>query len=90
MLSNGTDYRGKRSATGNGDICKNWASIPLSLQFPDAGGLGDHSYCRNPWPELGYDRPWCYVSDNEWEDCEVDGYPNTFFGTLGIGDTVGV
>ena len=96
MLSNGADYRGNKSATENGDICKSWASIPLSSAFPDAGGLGDHNYCRNPWPELGYhDRPWCYVSDNEWEDCDVNGYPihpHPWWceGTSGISETVTV
>ena len=66
----GKDYVGDTSTTETGSSCKNWTSIPLS-SYP-GGGIGDHNFCRNPWPEKGVDQPWCYVSDDyEWQYCDV-------------------
>ena len=75
----GEDYRGNTSTTKTGFSCKNWTSIPLA-SYPDADGLGDHNFCRNPWPE-DYDRPWCYVSDdNELEYCDVGDAQTSCYG----------
>ena len=67
-LDNGNGYRGSST---NGS-CVSW-SQNASLPVPEnaAAGLGDHSYCRNPYPQTR-PKPWCYESDGGIRDCAID------------------
>uniref|UniRef100_A0AAY4C9R9 Kringle-containing protein marking the eye and the nose n=1 Tax=Denticeps clupeoides TaxID=299321 RepID=A0AAY4C9R9_9TELE len=77
--ANGQDYRGHQDRTSldGGRPCLFWNETfehPYNtLRYPNGeGGLGNHSYCRNPDGDV---RPWCYVSDHEdgnnWKFCDI-------------------
>ncbi|CAH1245082.1 TLL1 [Branchiostoma lanceolatum] len=72
-----TGYRGTQDVTMHGDRCLNW-STTTNRQFntqtyPNGeGGIGNHSYCRNP---VGDPSPWCYIQQKSnglyWDYCSV-------------------
>ncbi|XP_019621306.1 PREDICTED: zinc metalloproteinase nas-4-like isoform X1 [Branchiostoma belcheri] len=73
---NGNRYRGSRSWTRSGHACLNWSNTldrdVSTLSYPHgSAGIGNHNFCRNPYP--GSPQPWCYVGDIRifWEYCEI-------------------
>ncbi|XP_072042783.1 uncharacterized protein [Amphiura filiformis] len=74
-MTNGGDYRGRKSTTKLGKTCQKWTSqSPQSHsvtpdKYPNMG-LGDHNYCRNP---DGESSAWCYTTDvnTRWDYCNV-------------------
>ena len=84
-MVNGTDYRGKVNTTEGGKVCQKWTEnsphenhlIAKAEQYPFSG-LGDHNYCRNPYPFDGKGA-WCYTMDvdERYSYCDI-GEPRAF------------
>ncbi|XP_065839324.1 usherin-like isoform X2 [Oscarella lobularis] len=67
-LDNGNGYRGSSTNAS----CVSWShNSALSVPENAAAGLGDHSYCRNPYPQTR-SKPWCYESGGGIRDCAID------------------
>lgn len=66
-------YNGSVSVTESGAPCLQWTDFPDYMrQYPE-GGLGDHSFCRNPDREP---RPWCFYRQRSgaigWAHCDCN------------------
>eukprot|EP00118_Oscarella_pearsei_P010930 m.69812 g.69812 ORF g.69812 m.69812 type:complete len:990 (+) comp35634_c0_seq2:109-3078(+) len=62
----GRAYQGARNYTNSGAACLNWATVPYSSNF--SLSQENHSFCRNL---LNKSRPWCFVNNTQWEDCDI-------------------
>ncbi|XP_072048555.1 prothrombin-like, partial [Amphiura filiformis] len=76
--ANGGDYRGRVAITRSGNVCQKWTEqVPhvhtyYTLEnYPES--LGDHNYCRNPYPDDGPGGAWCYTTNEEvrFEYCDI-------------------
>mmetsp|Transcript_29675 Transcript_29675/g.65237 ORF Transcript_29675/g.65237 Transcript_29675/m.65237 type:complete len:186 (+) Transcript_29675:55-612(+) len=78
----GLSYRGLETQTKSGRTCQNWgAKRPHRIEMEgvdlEAGGIGDHNYCRNPTEGADFEKPWCYTMDSalDKEECNIKACP---------------
>ncbi|XP_072292916.1 neurotrypsin [Eucyclogobius newberryi] len=66
-------YTGSMSVTEAGLPCLRWTDFPDYMQLYPEGGLGEHSYCRNPDSEQ---QPWCFYRQKSgaisWAHCDCN------------------
>ncbi|ESO87851.1 hypothetical protein LOTGIDRAFT_166152 [Lottia gigantea] len=72
MDSQGRDYKGYQTVTVFGKTCLPWLinSSFTAWLFPDVVASNVANHCRNP-QTFEKERPWCLVSQTEWELCPV-------------------
>ncbi|VDI13978.1 low density lipoprotein-related protein 2 [Mytilus galloprovincialis] len=73
--STGLTYRGQVSITQAGDKCLRWSDTTFQIQL-------NHTYCRNFSAKLK--GPWCFISSNDWDYCNVSLCGYTITTVIGI------
>ena len=71
----GVDYRGDQGTTHYGFKCKDWNNTKTKpSKYPDSGLKGQT--CRSAIQAYGYEKPWCWVQENEhdywWDYCNLE------------------
>jgi len=71
----GVDYRGDQGTTRYGFKCKDWNNTKTKpSKYPDSGLKGQT--CRSAIQAYGYEKPWCWVQENEhdywWDYCNLE------------------
>ena len=53
------------AVTKKGNKCVNWQdqNIDWTTIGLDFSYVGDHNYCRNPYPDAASETPWCFYED---------------------------